>query len=97
MPAAPSSHAGRKAFLSALQSTRFGDAKEANYIFAFDYNGVALSHVDPAKIGRNLIELTDANGVKLVQNLIQIAKSRLGTGFTTYLFPKGAAVLSRPS
>ena len=82
----PSSQAGRKAFLSVLQSTRFG---EANSIFAFDYNGVTLSHIDPEKIGRNLIELTDANGVKLVQNLIQIAKSPAGTGFTAYLFPKG--------
>ncbi len=86
----PSSQSGRKAFLSALQSTRFGDAKEANYIFAFDYNGVTLSHVDAEKIGRNLGELTDANGVKIIQNLIQIAKSPAGTGVTTYLFPKGA-------
>jgi methyl-accepting chemotaxis protein len=86
----PSSQAGRKAFLSVLQSTRFGDAKEANYIFAFDYNGVTLSHADSEKIGRNLIEVTDANGVKIVQNLIQIAKSPAGTGFTTYLFPKGS-------
>ena len=85
----PSSQAGRKAFLSVLQSTRFGDAKEANYIFAFDYNGVALSHVDSEKIGRNFIELTDAKGVKLVQSLIQIAKRPTGAGFTTSMFPKG--------
>ncbi len=91
-----SSQAGRKAFLSALQATRFGDAKEANYIFAFDNNGVALSHVDPEKIGRNLIELTDGNGVKLVQNFIQIAKSPAGTGFATYLFPKGPAGVITP-
>ena len=85
----PSSQAGRKAFLSVLQSTRFGDAKEANYIFAFDYNGVALSYVDSEKIGRNFIELTDAKGVKLVQSLIQIAKRPTGAGFTTSMFPKG--------
>jgi methyl-accepting chemotaxis protein len=86
----PSSQAGRKAFLSVLQSTRFGDAQEASYIFAFDYGGVALSHVDPERIGRNFMELTDANGVKLLQNLIRIAKSPAGTGFTSYLFPKGS-------
>ncbi len=84
-----SSQAGRKAFLSVLQSTRFGEAKEANYIFAFDYDGVALSHIDSEKIGRNFLELTDANGVKLLQDLIKIAKSPAGTGFTSYLFPKG--------
>ena len=86
----PASESGRKAFLSVLQSTRFGEEKEANYIFAFDYNGVALSHIDPARIGRNLIELTDANGVKIIQKLIQIARSPSGTGFAGYLFPKGA-------
>ena len=86
----PTSEAGRKAFLSVLQSTRFGSEKEANYIFAFDNNGVTLSHIDREKIGRNQLELTDANGVKLVQNLIQIAKGPSGTGFTTYVFPKGA-------
>ncbi len=85
----PSSEAGRKAFFSVLQATRFGEEKEANDIFAFDYNGVALSHIDAAKIGRNLIELTDANGVKIVQKLIQMAKSPSGTGFASYVFPKG--------
>ncbi len=91
-----SSQAGRKAFLSVLQSTRFGDAKEANYVFAFDYNGVTLSHVDSEKIGRNLIELTDANGVKLIQNFVQIAKNPAGTGFTTYVFPKGTGGPATP-
>ncbi len=86
----PSTQAGRKAFLSVLQSTRFGDEKEANYIFAFDYAGNTLSHIDPDKIGRNLIELTDSNGVKIIQGLLQIAKSPSGTGFTSYLFPKGS-------
>ncbi len=85
-----SSQAGRKAFLSVLQATKFGDAKEANYIFAFDYAGVNLSHIDPERIGHNFNELSDPNGVKIIQNLIKIAKSPAGTGFTTYLFPKGA-------
>jgi methyl-accepting chemotaxis protein len=76
--------------LAALQATRFGDQKEANYVFAFDYNGIALSHIDSKKIGRNMLNFTDANGVKLIQNLIQIAKSPSGTGFTSYLFEKGA-------
>jgi methyl-accepting chemotaxis protein len=92
----PASESGRKAFFSALQSTRFGDEKEANYIFAFDYNGVALSHIDSAKIGHNLIELTDANGVKVIQTLIKIAKSPTGSGFTNYLFPKGAGGPATP-
>ncbi len=86
----PSTQGGRKAFLSVLQSTRFGDQKDANDIFAFDYNGMTLSHIDPDKMGRNLIELTDANGVKIIQELVQIAKSPSGTGFTSSMFAKGA-------
>ena len=85
----PSTPAGRKAFLSTLQAARFGDAREANGIFAFDYNGVALAHADFEKIGRDLSETTDANGLKPVQTFIQIAKSPAGTGFTTYLPSKG--------
>ena len=86
----PSTQGGRKAFLSVLQSTRSGDQKDANDIFAFDYNGMTLSHIDPDKMGRNLIELTDANGVKIIQELVQIAKSPSGTGFTSSMFAKGA-------
>ena len=86
----PSTPAGRKAFLSTLQAARFGDAREANDIFAFDYNGVALAHADFEKIGRDLSELADANGLKPIQNFIQIARSPAGTGFTTYLSPKAA-------
>ena len=85
----PSTPAGRKAFLSTLQAAQSG-AREANDISAFDYNGVALAHADFEKIGRDLSDLTDANGLKPIQNFIQIAKSPAGTGFTTYRSPKGA-------
>lgn len=85
----PSVMAGRKAFLLALQGARFGDSRDTSAVFAFDYNGMTLAHTDSEKIGRNLIDLTDANGAKLIQNLIQIAKSPAGTGFATYPLPKG--------
>ena len=69
--------AGRKAFLSVLGSTRFGEEREKNYIFAYDYNGVTLSHVDPEKIGENRFNTVYANGVKMVQRFIEIAKSSI--------------------
>jgi len=37
------SEAGTKAFFSVLRSTRFGDEREANYIFSYDYDGNTLS------------------------------------------------------
>ena len=85
----PKSEAGKKAFFSVLRSTRFGDEKQANYIFAFDYDGVATALKDPSKIGNNLIELTDANGVKFVKEFINIARGPSGTGFIEYLYEKG--------
>src|SRR5664279_212428 len=60
----PKTEAGRKAFFSVLQSSRFGDEKQVNYIFAYDYNGVVTSLNDRSKIGQNRFELADANGFK---------------------------------
>ena len=82
--------AGRKAFLSVLGSTRFGEEREKNYVFAYDYNGVTLSHVDSEKIGENRFNTVYANGVKMVQRFIEIAKSPSGSGFIEYPMEKGA-------
>ncbi len=86
----PASDAGKKAFLSVLQSTRFGEEAEANYIFAYDYNGNTVSHTDPKKIGQNRLNAVYANGVKVVQKFIEIAASASGTGFIEYPIEKGA-------
>ncbi|MGO9544136.1 MAG: methyl-accepting chemotaxis protein [Rhodomicrobium sp.] len=86
----PSSDTGKKAFLSALRSTRFGNDAEANYIFAYDYNGVAISHIDPKKTGQNRFNAVYANGVKTVQKFIEIAKSSSGSGYIYYPIEKGA-------
>jgi methyl-accepting chemotaxis protein len=85
----PQSEAGRKAFFTVLQAVRFGEDKNTNYFYAYNYDGVNLSHIDPKKIGQNLINLTDANGVKLIQELIKTAKSPAGAGFVSFLFEKG--------
>ncbi len=86
----PASDAGRTAFLSVLRSTRFGREAEANYIFAYDYNGNTVSHADPKKIGQNRLNAVYANGVKVVQKFIEIATSASGTGFIEYPMEKGA-------
>ncbi len=85
----PESEAGQKAFFSILRSTRFGDEKQASYIFAYDYNGVVTSLNDQSKIGQNRIELIDANGVKIIKEFIKTAKSPAGTGFVNYEYEKG--------
>ncbi len=83
------SEAGRKAFFSVLRSTRFGGQSEENYVFAYGYDGITLSHIDPNKIGQNRFNAVYPNGVKVVQEFIKIAKSKAGTGFVEYPFEKG--------
>ena len=84
----PESEAGKKAFFSVLRSTRFGDEK-ANYIFAYDYNGVVTSLNDESKIGQNRLELADVNGFKFIREIIKTARGPSGTGFVEYMYEKG--------
>ena len=84
----PASEAGQKAFFEVLQSARFGKAKEQNYFFAFDYDGVTKSHVDLKKLGQRL-DAVYSNGVQLVPEFIRIAKGPEGSGFIKYPFEKG--------
>ena len=82
------SEAGRKAFFDVLQSARFGNQNEQNYFFAFDYDGIMKSHIDPKKVG-HLLNAEYAKGVQLVPEFIRIAKSPEGAGFINYSFEKG--------
>ena len=66
--------------LSRIETIHFGDE---GYIFAGQWDGLSLS--GPAK-GRDMIDVTDARGVKIVQELIKAAKS--GGGYVSYVMPK---------
>ena len=66
--------------LARIETIHFGDG---GYIFAGRWDGLSLSQ--PAK-GRNMIDVTDANGVKIVQELIKVARS--GGGYVSYVMPK---------
>ncbi len=85
----PKTDAGRKAFFASLQSSHFGDEKQANYIFAYDYNGIVTCLNDRSKIGTNRIELANSTGYKFIQVFINVAKSPSGAGFVQYLYEKG--------
>jgi hypothetical protein len=66
--------------LARIETIHFGDE---GYIFAGRWDGLSLS--GPAK-GRNMLDVTDANGVKIVQKLIKVARS--GGGYLSYVMPK---------
>jgi signal transduction histidine kinase len=86
----PESEAGKRAFFAVLRSTHFGDDR-ANYIFAYDYNGVVTALNDQSKIGQNRMELADVNGFKFIKAIVDTALSPSGTGFVEYMYEKGVA------
>lgn len=63
-----------------IQNIRY---EQDGYVFAGRWDGASLS--GPA-IGMNMVEVTDPNGVKIVQKMIDA--SRNGGGFVEYVMPK---------
>jgi PAS domain S-box-containing protein len=57
-----------------LNSVRFEDN---NYIFAYDYKGVTIAHLDESNIGKNRFDIVIDNR-KLIQEIIQIAQQKEG-------------------
>lgn len=58
------------------------------YFFMYDMNGICKAlGSDPSKIGTDRSNLVDANGVKYVQDMINICKDK-GQGFIEYSYPK---------
>ena len=66
--------------LERLGKMRFGGGE---YVFAGQWDGVALTY--PAK-GRNMLGVTDVNGVKIVEEAIALARKE--GGFFWYVMPK---------
>ncbi len=60
-----------------------------HYIIAYDFNGTCLAHpYEPKMIGKNVLNITDSNGVALKRNMREVAKR--GSGFAYYLWPNPA-------
>jgi len=58
------------------------------YFFAYDFNGITkILGSDTSLIGSNRFNLTDPNGVKIVQSMIKICRQK-NEGFVYYYYPK---------
>ena len=78
-------------YLNILQEFRTeGPWKQGSvYLFLFSTEGLFILHgANPDLEGQNLIDLEDANGVKILQELIAVAAE--GGGFVEYLWPDPA-------
>lgn len=69
--------------------TRAGSEKKGEfidrdlYLFAYDFNGVVLAHgANPKLIGKNLMEMQDADGKFMVKGMVETAKK--GSGWYAY-------------
>ncbi len=70
---------------TALRSISYGDAD--GYVFAFDYDGLTQVHsAKPELEGKNLINLVDVNGIRIIEDLIKAARN--GGGYVSYLWDK---------
>lgn len=57
------------------------------YVMVYDMNGLNKAHgSNPKLIGKNLIDIKDANGVFIVQEFIKVAKGA-GKGWVDYKWP----------
>ena len=79
------------AYLAVLQEFRTeGPWKQGStYLYVFSTDGTFVLHgASPELEGQNLIDLEDANGVKIVQELIAVAAE--GGGYVEYIWPDPA-------
>ncbi|MFW6114196.1 MAG: PAS domain-containing protein [bacterium] len=69
-----------------LDSISFAEGE--GYIFVQSYSGMTLvNRTRPDLIGKNILHMTDLNGIKLVQKLIEAARQPQG-GFVSYTWHK---------
>lgn len=78
---------GQKAVFLRFENPDGGFIDGEYYLFIYDLSGTVLAHgAQPDIIGKNLIDKTDANGVKMIADMVRIAKEK-GSGWIDYLWP----------
>jgi cytochrome c len=74
---------GRDAFFKELMNPAGKFKRGELYFYAYDFKGVVLAHgAKPHLVGKNLYNLSDKSGKKLIQELARTAKN--GTGWVEY-------------
>lgn len=57
------------------------------HVMAVDTNGQVLAHVDPGKVGKNLLKCRDARGIFINKEFIRLGGSEDGKGWVQYQLP----------
>lgn len=74
----------QKMALDRISAIKFSDN---NYVFINNLNGVMLAHPLEKLRGKNVIDLEDKNGKKIIKEFIEVVKSK-GDGFVDYYWTK---------
>ncbi len=70
--------------VEAISAMRFENGE--NYVFVFDNKSVTISHAKASLIGKDLSDLKDTNGVRIIPELVKLAQK--GGGNLQYLWPR---------
>ncbi|MCG8551344.1 MAG: cache domain-containing protein [Desulfobacterales bacterium] len=82
----------KKEVLERISNVKFG---KDGYIFVFKYDGTYVSHIDPQFIGKNMINITDPNGVKINRRLLEAATVPGGV-YVNYVWKKPSSGIEAP-
>lgn len=79
---------GREKALAEFNNQKGQFVKDELYLFVYDEKGLNLAHGQNAKmVGKNLLEMRDANGLYMIKKVIEIGNSKTGFGWQTYEWP----------
>ncbi|AWB07915.1 chemotaxis protein (plasmid) [Azospirillum humicireducens] len=74
-----------------LRSMRWGDG---DYYGVYQFDGLTIVHSNPKNEGVNRLDYTDANGKRLVSDIVETAKQ--GGGYTEYAVPRSGGTEALP-
>ncbi len=78
---------GRQAVFAQFDDIKGQFVEGEYYLFVYNLDGTVIAHeASPELIGKNLIDKEDADGVKMIAEMVNIAKEK-GSGWISYLWP----------
>ena len=76
---------GKEAALAAFTAPGGQFHRDGMYVFAYDFGGTVIAHGgDATLVGKNLIDMTDPNGLRVIRHLVRLARG--GGGWLYYMW-----------
>jgi signal transduction histidine kinase len=78
---------GRDAALREFVNPKGPFIKGELYLFVYDKHGIALAHINDKMIGKNMLDMRDADGKFVIKTVLSLGNSKSGKGWQTYKWP----------